>query len=93
MRSICVVTSHLHIERTQLVFEHFFDPEILTFIGAANCVSSEELSVRKIHEAKRIKQIREQGGVIVGDRLLTRKFQDTSNLLLSETAIRGVATS
>ena len=72
-QSICVVTSHCHLKRTQFVFEHFFDPERLRFVGTPDGVSPDELITIMQHEEKGLKEIRDQGGVILEGKLFTRR--------------------
>lgn len=74
---ICVVTSNFHIERTKFVFEHFFDPEQLRFVGTPNGVSPEELIKWKQHETRGLKLLRDQGGVILEGQLFMRRKRKT----------------
>jgi len=74
---VCVVTSKFHLERTKLVFEHFFDPEQLRFVGTPNGVSPEELIKWKQHETRGLKLLRNQGGVILEGQLFTRRKRKT----------------
>jgi DUF218 domain len=67
--SISAVTSEVHAERARLVFEHFFDPGLLRFVGARNGVADELLPGLVAHEAAGIQQIRAQGGVLFQGRL------------------------
>lgn len=73
IRSICVVTSCVHVRRAQLIFEHFFGPELLEFVGTPNGVSGERLERHEIHEAKAFKTILDQGGVFFDGKLHARK--------------------
>ena len=70
--SIVVVTSEVHVPRAQLIFEHFFSPAQLAFVGTPNAVSAERLQELKTHEAEQIARIRRQGGVIYKGRLKRR---------------------
>jgi uncharacterized SAM-binding protein YcdF (DUF218 family) len=67
--SMCVVTSQVHVERSRLIFEHFFDRDLLSFVGAPNGVSDGDLPGLLAHEAAGIQQIRSQGGVWFEGRL------------------------
>ena len=69
VRSICVVTSELHVPRAQLIFTCFFDPARLSFVGTPNCISGERLQRQAAHEQKSIALIRRQGGIIYQGRL------------------------
>jgi uncharacterized SAM-binding protein YcdF (DUF218 family) len=62
--SIVVVTSELHVPRARLIFEHFYDPAQLTFVGTPDAVSPERLQELKAHESEQIARIGQQGGVI-----------------------------
>lgn len=72
-KSICVVTSQCHLERTQFVFEHFFAPEQLRFVGTPDGVSPDELIPIMQHEKEGLKLLRDQGGVILEGKLFTRR--------------------
>ncbi|MCY4351477.1 MAG: YdcF family protein [Gemmatimonadetes bacterium] len=76
-QSICVVTSHCHLERTQVVFEHFFNPEQLRFVSTTDSISPDELIPIVQHEKAGLKLIRDQGGVILEGRLFTRRKRKT----------------
>jgi uncharacterized SAM-binding protein YcdF (DUF218 family) len=73
INSICVVTSEFHIRRAKLIFEHFFKPHLLTFVGTLNGVSSRFLQSLYSQEEKRIKEINKQGGVIFNGELYFHK--------------------
>ena len=72
VRSICVVISECHIERARLIFEHFFEPTGLTFVGTPDAVSPERLAQLKAHEEMRIDQIKQQGGILFNGKLFLR---------------------
>jgi uncharacterized SAM-binding protein YcdF (DUF218 family) len=72
LRSIAVVTSEVHVPRARLVFEHFFSPAQLAFIGTPDAVSPKRLRMLQAHEAEQIARIRMQGGVICQGQLLRR---------------------
>jgi uncharacterized SAM-binding protein YcdF (DUF218 family) len=67
---LVVVTSHLHMPRARLIFTHFFAPSLLTFMPTLNCVDAKTLAALRTHEEKAIHQIRQQGGVLIGNRLI-----------------------
>ena len=71
--SIVVVTSEVHVPRAQLIFEHFFSPAQLAFVGTPDAVSAERLQELEIHEAEQIARICRQGGVIYGGKLERRR--------------------
>lgn len=67
--SICVVTSEVHVERAKLIFEHFFNPDLLWFVGAPNGVADDVLPRLVAHEVAGVRQIRAQRGVLFEGRL------------------------
>lgn len=73
VKSICVVTSELHVRKARLIFEHLFEPAVLTFVGTPNGVAAESLRRYEAHEKTAIKRIKKQGGVIYDGRLYLRK--------------------
>lgn len=73
--NICVVTSNFHLERTQLIFEHFFASEQMQFVGTPDGVSPDELAKWKTHEAEGLALLREQQGVILEGKLFKRRNQ------------------
>jgi uncharacterized SAM-binding protein YcdF (DUF218 family) len=81
VESICVVTSQVHVARARLIFEHFFEPAILTFIGTPNGVNAKLLQKLYEHEKRAIETIWNQGGIKIGDRLLLRETRTADDLL------------
>ena len=73
MRSLCIVTSCVHVTRARLVFEHFFSPDLLEIVGVPNGVSEEELLRYQAHEKEAIEVILTQGGVVFDGKLHVRK--------------------
>jgi uncharacterized SAM-binding protein YcdF (DUF218 family) len=72
VRSIVVVTSEVHVPRAQLIFQHFYDPARLTFVGTPDAVPPERLRELRAHEAEQLERIRRQGGVLYRGRLVRR---------------------
>jgi uncharacterized SAM-binding protein YcdF (DUF218 family) len=72
LRSMTVVTSEVHVPRARLIFEHFFSPAQLAFVGTPDAVSPKRLQALQSHEAEQIARIRRQGGVIYQGQLLRR---------------------
>ena len=73
--SICVVTSEAHIERTRLIFDHFFDPRKIAFVATPDALPPDQLQLFRDHEADRIETIRKQGGIIVDGKLILRRTE------------------
>ena len=71
--SIVVVTSEVHVPRARLIFEHFYDPAQLAFVGTSDAVSPERLRELETHEAEQIARIGQQGGVIYCGKLFPRR--------------------
>lgn len=67
--TVSVVTSHVHLRRSRVVFEHFFDPETLTLVGTENGVPDSELPEWERHEQEGLALLRKQGGVKLEGRL------------------------
>jgi uncharacterized SAM-binding protein YcdF (DUF218 family) len=72
VRSIVVVTSEVHVPRARLIFQHFYDPARLTFVGTPDAVSPERLRELRAHEARQLERIRQQGGVLYRGQLVRR---------------------
>ena len=73
VHSICVVTSDVHVPRARLIFEHFFRPALLVFIGTPDAVSPQRLRELRAHENEQIERIRRQGGVIYQGHLVRHR--------------------
>jgi len=69
IRRICVVTSAFHLGRARLVFECFFEPKRLEFVGTPDGVAGEDLQRYKHHEIAATNRILSQGGVLFDGRL------------------------
>jgi uncharacterized SAM-binding protein YcdF (DUF218 family) len=72
VRSIVVVTSEVHVPRARLIFQHFYDPARLTFVGTPDAVPPERLRELRAHEAEQLERIRRQGGVLYRGQLVRR---------------------
>lgn len=70
---VCIVTSAVHMPKARLIFEHFFDPAILTFVSTPNGLSKSLLSEYERKEAKALGVIQRQGGVIYDGKLFLRR--------------------
>jgi glutamate N-acetyltransferase/amino-acid N-acetyltransferase len=77
--SIIVVTSEHHAPRAHLIFTHFFDSAMLTFVSAPPMASPERLTQLRLHEAQAMAQIRQQGGVIVNGNLIPTNSMNKPN--------------
>jgi uncharacterized SAM-binding protein YcdF (DUF218 family) len=79
--SIIVVTSEVHVPRARLIFEHFYDPAQLTFVGTPDAFSAKHLQKQNAHEVEQIARILQQGGVLYRGKLFLRR---ESSILRSE---------
>ena len=79
--SIVVVTSEVHVPRAQLIFEHFYDPAQLTFVGTPDVLSAERLQKQKAHEAEQIARIGQQGGVLYCGKLFADRRREPESFV------------
>lgn len=70
---LTIVTSNHHMARARLIFEHFFSPALLEYVSTGDGVDEDELRTRRAHEAMRVEEILDQGGVLVDGTLWARK--------------------
>jgi uncharacterized SAM-binding protein YcdF (DUF218 family) len=71
--TIIVVTSDVHVPRARLIFEHFYHPARLVFVGTPDAVLPQRLRELHAHESEQIERIRRQGGVIYQGRLVRHR--------------------
>lgn len=71
VKKFMVITSAFHIQRSTLIFQHFFTPSTIEWIAAPSNLTGQALQERLAHEAKAIALIQQQGGIFVGNELRT----------------------
>ena len=70
-QKLTVVTSEFHVPRAALIFQHFFDPQLLQMVAAPNDgLTSEQVAHYQSKEQAKIELIQQQGGLWVNGELI-----------------------
>ena len=72
IKKFIAITSAFHVQRSTLIFQHFFAPGTIEWIAAPSSLTGQALQDRLAHEAKAISLIEQQGGIVVGNELRTK---------------------